>query len=103
MNLSSAVRGALPDLVKIVVGDPRRVMTMADFKGAAKLGVRSNLSEGGVPPYHVLGEFARYAGDGKFSAPVARTFSLLIEMTALVELTWVAVTSAPETAYLSWP
>ena len=68
--------GALPDLIAIAGGDPRRVMTISDFAAAAELGVRSNLTEGGTPRYDVLAEYAGYAADGTFSIPVARTFPL---------------------------
>src|ERR1022692_2399481 len=73
---TAPVGGALPDLVTIAGGDPRRVMTVSDFAAAAELGVRSNLGEGGTPRYDVLAEFAGYAPNGKFTIPVARTFPL---------------------------
>jgi NADPH:quinone reductase-like Zn-dependent oxidoreductase len=80
---TAPVGGALPDLVTIAGGDPRRVMTISDFAAAAELGVRSNLSEGGTPRYDVLAEFAEYAASGKFTIPVARTFPLADWRTAL--------------------
>lgn len=42
---TSPVGGALPDLVTIAGGGPRRVMTVSDFAAAAELGMRSNLDE----------------------------------------------------------
>jgi NADPH:quinone reductase-like Zn-dependent oxidoreductase len=80
---TAPVGGALPDLVTIAGGDPRRVMTVSDFAAAAELGVRSNLGEGGTPRYDVLAEFAGYAANGKFTIPVARTFPLADWRTAL--------------------
>jgi len=73
--------GLLPDLVKIVDGDPRRVITCGDFENAPRLGVRIGLGEPGTGPggavmrWDVLGEFARLAAEGRFSIPIARTFA----------------------------
>ncbi len=75
--------GALPGLITIAGGDPRRVMTISDFAAAAELGVRANLTEGGTPRYDALAEYAGYAANGKFSIPVARTFPLDDWRTAL--------------------
>lgn len=74
--------GVLPDLVKIAGGDPRRVLTCADFARAAELGVRNGFGEtpggpgGSVLRYDVLPEFAKAAAEGRFSVPIARTFAL---------------------------
>ena len=84
VNLSSAVRGALPDLVRVVGGDPRRVLTVVDFAGAAALGVRSIFDRDDATTedmalalrYDVLGEFAQLAAEGQFTIPIARTFAL---------------------------
>jgi NADPH:quinone reductase-like Zn-dependent oxidoreductase len=73
--------GLLPDLVRVVGGDPRRVITCGDFAGAARLGVRTGMGEAGTGPggevmrWDVLGEFARLAAEGRFSIPIARTFA----------------------------
>jgi NADPH:quinone reductase-like Zn-dependent oxidoreductase len=80
---TAPVGGALPDLIAVAGGDPRRVMTISDFAAAAELGVRSNLTEGGTPRYDALAEYAGYAADGKFTIPVARTFPLSDWRTAL--------------------
>jgi NADPH:quinone reductase-like Zn-dependent oxidoreductase len=80
---TAPVGGALPDLVTIAGGDPRRVMTVSDFAAAAALGVRSNLDEGGTPRYDVLAEYAGYAANGRFTIPVARTLPLTSWRTAL--------------------
>jgi NADPH:quinone reductase-like Zn-dependent oxidoreductase len=73
---TAPVGGALPDLVAIADGDPRRVLTISDFAAAGELGARTSFGEGGTPRYDVLGEFVQYAADGKFTIPVARTFPL---------------------------
>jgi NADPH:quinone reductase-like Zn-dependent oxidoreductase len=75
--------GVLPDLVKIAGGDPRRVLTVSDSGGAEGLGVRTSFTEGQPPRYDMLGEFARWAADGKLTIPVARTFPLEDWRTAL--------------------
>jgi len=75
------VGGVLPDLVAIAGGDPRRVLTCADFEGAAKVGARNGFGEaptgpdGAVMRWDVLGEFAKLAAEGRFGIPVARTFA----------------------------
>ena len=79
---TAPVNGVLPDLITIVDGDPRRVMTIAD-PTARELGVRLNLDEGVTPSYDMLGEFAQYAAEGRFTIPVARTFPLTDWKTAM--------------------
>ena len=69
------VGGPLPDLIRAVGGEPRRVLTMSDFKAAAQLGVRTTF-EGGIPRHHVLGEYVQLAAAGTFTVPVGRTFAL---------------------------
>jgi NADPH:quinone reductase-like Zn-dependent oxidoreductase len=91
VNVSSTVRGALPDLVRIVGGDPRRVLTVVDFAGAAALGVRSIFDQDEATAedmahamrYDVLGEFAQLAAEGQFTIPIARTLALEDWRTAL--------------------
>ena len=68
--------GVLPDLVRIAGGDPRRVLTITDFAAAAKLGVRNSSGEDTTLRYDVLGQFARLAAQGRFQAPISRTFLL---------------------------
>ncbi len=68
--------GVLPDLIKIVDGDPRRVMSISDFDEGG-LGVRTSGREPDlVIRYDALGPFARLAAEGRFTVPVARTFPL---------------------------
>jgi len=76
---TAPVGGALPDLVRIAGGDPKRVMTISDFAAAAELGVRDSFHEAEFLPFDrpaVFAEFAQLAADGKFTVPVAATFPL---------------------------
>ncbi len=69
------VGGAMPELLRIVDGDPKRVMSIAD-RSAAALGARTNF-DGGLPlRYETFGEMAQAAAAGKFVIPIARTFPL---------------------------
>ena len=73
---TAQVTGVLPDLIKIVDGDPRRVMSFADFDQDG-LGVRTTGREKGVVlRYDALDQYAQLAAEGRFTIPVARTFSL---------------------------
>ena len=73
---TAQVTGTLPDLVKIVGGDPRRVMSFSDFDDEG-IGVRTTGREKGVVPrYDVLGHYAQLAAEGRFVIPIARTFAL---------------------------
>ena len=68
--------GALPDLIRLVEGDPQRVMSIGDAD-AKDFGVRTSGSEPDLVIRHdVLGHYARLAAEGRFTIPVARTFSL---------------------------
>lgn len=81
VNLKAGSASALPDLVKIAGGDAARIITVADFEGAAKTGVRTGAenvkSEGGFRlRWDVLGEYGQLAAERRFSIPVAQTFAL---------------------------
>ena len=68
--------GVLPDLVKIVDGDARRVMSISDFDEGG-LGVRTSGREPDlVPRYDALRPFAELAAEGRFTIPVAQTFPM---------------------------
>ncbi len=69
------VGGALPDLIRIVDGDPKRVLSIADRSGT-ELGVRGNYDAGLPLRYETFGEMAQAAAAGKFKIPIARTFPL---------------------------
>jgi NADPH:quinone reductase-like Zn-dependent oxidoreductase len=73
---TAQVTGVLSDLIKIVDGDPRRVMSFSDFDSEG-LGVRTTGREQGVVlRYDTLGQFAQLAAEGRFTIPVARAFDL---------------------------
>jgi NADPH:quinone reductase-like Zn-dependent oxidoreductase len=74
--------GVLPDLIQIAGGEPGRVKTISDFAAAAELGVRTSREDQALH-WDVLGEFAQYAADGKFTVPISQTFSLDDWRTAL--------------------
>lgn len=81
VGLNVGSPSALPDLVNIAGGDSARVITVADFQGAAKTGVRTGAenvqAEGGFRlRWDVLGEYGRLAANGRFVIPVAQTFGL---------------------------
>lgn len=68
--------GVLPDLIGIVDGDPQRVMSISDFDEEG-LGVRTTGREPDlVPRYDALKLYAQLAAEGRFTIPVARTFSM---------------------------
>lgn len=69
------VGGALPDLIRIASGDPKRVLSIADRTGA-QLGVRGNYDAGLPLRYETFGEMAQAAAAGKFTIPIARAFPL---------------------------
>ena len=74
---TAQVKGTLPDLVKIVDGDPKRVFSFAD-RDEEGIGVRTAWKEQGANGlrYDVLGHYAQLAAEGRFLMPVARTFAL---------------------------
>jgi len=80
---TSPVGGALPDLVQIAGGDPKRVLTISDFAAAAELGVRATFGEDFTKRAERLPEIARLAADGKFLAAIAATYPLEEWKTAL--------------------
>jgi NADPH:quinone reductase-like Zn-dependent oxidoreductase len=73
------VGGALPALVEIADGDPKRVLTVSDFQAAQELGVRDTFHEDPAilnERYQEYPEFAQLAAAGRFLVPVAATFPL---------------------------
>jgi len=69
------VGGALPELIRIVDGDAKRVISIADRSGT-ELGVRGNYDAGLPLRYEAFGEMAEEAAAGRFVIPIARTFPL---------------------------
>jgi len=74
LALDVAGSGILPDLIELT-GSPQRVVTIADFAGAQKHGVRFSKGDAGRA-IHVLSEIGELVESGRFSLPVAQTFSL---------------------------
>jgi NADPH:quinone reductase-like Zn-dependent oxidoreductase len=70
--LDTAGKGALPDLIEIT-GTPDHVLTIADFQAAPALGVM--LSTGGERALHGLADAVELYQAGRFSMPVAETFT----------------------------
>jgi len=72
---TARVDGALPGLVKMVGGDPRRVMRISDFD-RDRLGVLTSGRERGVVQrYDVMPRYAELAAEGRFTIPIARAYS----------------------------
>ncbi len=71
----ATVGGALPDLIRVVDGDPKRVLSIADRTGS-ELGVRGNYDSGVPLRYETFGEMAQAAAAGTFTIPVAKSFPL---------------------------
>ncbi|PZF66966.1 NADP-dependent oxidoreductase [Curtobacterium sp. MCPF17_047] len=73
---TAPVGGSLPDLIRVVGGDPKRVLTISDFAAAVALGTRSSATEDLTDRVEALPEFAALAAEGRFRVPVAATFLL---------------------------
>jgi NADPH:quinone reductase-like Zn-dependent oxidoreductase len=74
LALDVAGSGALPELVQLA-GDPEHVVTLADFVGARKYGVRFSSGDAGRA-LHALATVGELIESGRLSLPVARTFPL---------------------------
>ncbi|HEY3503397.1 MAG TPA: NADP-dependent oxidoreductase [Actinocatenispora sp.] len=72
--LDVAGSGVLPDLVDLA-GGPEHVVTVADFAGAQRHGVRFSRGDAGRA-VHVLGEIGALIESGRFAPPAVRTFPL---------------------------
>ncbi len=66
---------ALPALVELA-GGPEHVVTIADYQGAQETGVRMTGGPDSKRAWYALGEIGELIEAGRFSLPVARTFSL---------------------------
>ncbi|MEO7122134.1 MAG: NADP-dependent oxidoreductase, partial [Lacisediminihabitans sp.] len=80
---TAPVGGVLPELIEIVGGDPKNVMTISDFAAAAELGVRSTIKDGPTERPDGLAEFAQLAAAGEFRIPIAGMYPLEDWRTAL--------------------
>jgi NADPH:quinone reductase-like Zn-dependent oxidoreductase len=72
--LDVAGSGVLPELIALA-GGPEHVVTIADFDGARRHGVRFSSGDAGRA-LHVLAEIGALTESGRFSLPVTRTFPL---------------------------
>ncbi|XVU30504.1 NADP-dependent oxidoreductase [Actinoplanes sp. CA-054009] len=72
--LDVAGSGVLPELIEIA-GGPEHVLTVADFAGAEKYGVRFSRGDSGRALY-VLDEIGELIASGRFTLPPVRTFPL---------------------------
>ncbi|WP_067685985.1 NADP-dependent oxidoreductase [Nocardia jejuensis] len=72
--LDVAGSGVLPELVELV-GSAEQVVTLADFDGAQKFGVRFSRGDGGRA-LHVIDEIGGLIESGRFTLPEVRTFAL---------------------------
>jgi NADPH:quinone reductase-like Zn-dependent oxidoreductase len=72
--LDAAGSGVLPELIELA-GGPEHVVTLADFEGAQKHGVRFSRGDAGRA-IHALAEIGELIESGRFSVPVAQTFPL---------------------------
>jgi NADPH:quinone reductase-like Zn-dependent oxidoreductase len=72
--LDVAGSGVLPDLIDLA-GGPGHVVTVADFEGAQRYGVRFSRGDTGRA-LHILTEIGRLIESGRFTPPPVRTFPL---------------------------
>jgi NADPH:quinone reductase-like Zn-dependent oxidoreductase len=72
--LDVAGNGILPELIELA-GGPGHVVTIADFPGAQKYGVKFSRGDDGRA-LHALAEIGPLIESGHFSLPVAQTFPL---------------------------
>ena len=73
--LDASGHGALPDLVELT-GDPQRVLTISDYQGAESTGVQTSGGAGARRALHILTDIAEPIEAGRFTLPVAETYSL---------------------------
>jgi NADPH:quinone reductase-like Zn-dependent oxidoreductase len=73
--LDAAGGGALPALVELA-GDPKQVVTIADYAGAQETGARFSGGMGTERAIHGLRHIGELIESGEFSLPVAQTFPL---------------------------
>ncbi|MBF9067099.1 NADP-dependent oxidoreductase [Streptacidiphilus fuscans] len=74
LALDVAGSGVLPELIGLT-GGPEHVLTIADFAGAQKHGVRFSRGDDGRA-VHAFGEIGELIEAGRFALPVAHTFPL---------------------------
>jgi NADPH:quinone reductase-like Zn-dependent oxidoreductase len=74
LALDVAGSGVLPELIELT-GGPEHVVTVADFAGAQKYGVRFSRGDSGRA-FHVLAQIGELIESGRFLPPHVRTFPL---------------------------
>jgi NADPH:quinone reductase-like Zn-dependent oxidoreductase len=74
LALDVAGSGILPELIELA-GGAEHVVTVADFAGAQKYGVRFSKGDSGRA-FHILAEIGELIDSGRFSLPHVRTFPL---------------------------
>ncbi|QWF77696.1 NADP-dependent oxidoreductase [Amycolatopsis sp. CA-230715] len=74
LALDVAGSGVLPELVELA-GGPAHVLTIADFAGAQRHGVRFSGGDAGRALY-AIAQIGELVESGRFSLPVGRTFPL---------------------------
>jgi NADPH:quinone reductase-like Zn-dependent oxidoreductase len=74
LALDVAGSGVLPELIELA-GGPEHVLTVADFAGAQKYGVRFSRGDSGRA-LHALDDIGALIEAGRFSLPVGQTFPL---------------------------
>jgi NADPH:quinone reductase-like Zn-dependent oxidoreductase len=75
LALDVAGSGVLPELIDLA-GGTQGVITLADFEGAEKYGVRFSNGFTDGHAFHAIGEIGELIGAGRFWLPVDRTFPL---------------------------
>jgi NADPH:quinone reductase-like Zn-dependent oxidoreductase len=73
--IDDAGGGALPALVELT-GDPKHVVTIADYAGSQQAGVRMMGGADSRRAWYALGEIGELIDAGRFSLPVAQAFPL---------------------------
>jgi NADPH:quinone reductase-like Zn-dependent oxidoreductase len=73
--LDVAGSGVLPELIELT-GGAEHVVTVTDFGGAKKYGVRFSSGSDSGRAVHAIGEIGELIEAGRFSLPVAQTFPL---------------------------
>ena len=74
LALDVAGSGVLPELIELA-GGAGHVVTLTDFDGAQRYGVRFSTGDAGRA-LHAIGEIGELIESGRFSLPVAQTFPL---------------------------
>lgn len=75
LALDVAGSGVLPELTELAGGRPEHVLTIADYVGAERYGVRFSRGDTGRALY-VLGEIGELIESGRFILPTVQTFPL---------------------------